>query len=120
MGFSHSTYFFYGVHVPRERYVTDSQHRETELLGAAIKSLNDPTKALGYITAGDYDQDELFLVTVPDGRDCEVDLGTFTVTHPHTDAGLIPEWDRLLANLIGVVGYEGLAEPGWIVVPDLS
>lgn len=117
MGYSYGTYHFYGVHVPREKYVTDSQQRETGFIDGVIKILNNPRHALGHVKAGEYDQEELFLCTVPNGDDIEAELGTFKATRPDTRAAEVAEWDQLLANLIGVIGYEGLDEPGWITVP---
>lgn len=120
MGIFHTTYFFYGVHVPREKYVTDRQYRETEFLDGVIRTIPDRRNILGHVTAGDYDSDELFLCASPKDDDIETELGTFKVVQSHTRAMEVTEWDRLLAQLIEKAGYEGLDEPGWIVVPDAS
>ena len=118
MGFSHSTYHFYGVHVPREQYHTDHQSRETDFIDATIRHTPELAGSdAGHITAGDYDRDELFLCVVPDGTDCEVSLGDWAVANRHTDTAA---FERQLSLLINALGYEGLGEPGWCVVPDIS
>lgn len=121
MGFSHSTYHFYGVHVPREQYHTDHPWRETEFIDATIKHTPELAGSdVGHITAGDYDRDELFLCVVPDDTSCEVALGSFAVTSHHLYGKDLPAWDRQLLLLIEALGYKDVGALGWHVVPDIS
>lgn len=118
MGFWHSTYHFFGIHVPQDKYQTTSQQQETEWLDAVIK--NTPGLSgtgLGYVTAGDYDRDELFLCVRPNGESTEVKLGNFAQV---TRESHRPEWHQLLLKFAEAAGYEGLDEPAYIVVPDVS
>ena len=118
MGFSHSTYHFYGVHVPEEKYQTEHQFREIDWLDAVIRHTPglDGIR-LGHITAGDYDADELFLCAVPENADVEVALGTWAVATPESHR---PEWDDQLKLLAEAAGYGDIGAPGWIVVRDCS
>lgn len=118
MGFSHSTYHFYGVHVPREQYRTDHQQRECEFIDATIKHTPELAGSdVGHITAGDYDLDELFLAVVPEGQSCLIKVGSFRI-HPATCSA--DTWDVQLGLLIHALGYKDVGEPGWCVVPDIS
>ncbi|AMD42747.1 hypothetical protein SEA_XKCD426_6 [Streptomyces phage Xkcd426] len=118
MGFSHSTYHFFGVHVPPKAYQTDHIQRESEWLDGVIRhtpGLNGT--GLGHLTAGDYDRDMLFLCVVPDGVSCEVELGQFGRA---TREAFSPEWNQLLRQLAEAAGYSDLDAPAWLVVPDVS
>lgn len=118
MGYSYGTYHFYGVHVPREQYRTDHLYDETDRLTEVVAT--GPTLSgvrVGYVTAGEYDEYELFLCVVPTGFDREVPLGEWRKTGPETHAQDIQAWDDLLHTLATVAEYEGLSEPGWITAP---
>lgn len=120
MGFSHSTYHFYGVHVPREHYHTDHQQRECEFIDATIKHTPELAGSdVGHITAGDYDRDELFLCVVPEGDYVEVDLGGFRVC-PVIPTEEVTGWYVQLNLLIEALGYKDVGQIGWYVVPDIS
>lgn len=115
MGYSYGTYHFFGVHVPQDRYQTDHQSRETDFLDGMIKHTPGLSgTGVGHITGGEYDRYELFLCVVPQGQSCEVKRGSFATV---TREAWSPEWIRLLKQLAEAAGYEGLAEPGWIVLP---
>ena len=127
MGYSHSTYHFYGVHVPKDQYETDHIGRETEWLDAVIGSVATPYDAsLGHITAGNYDRDELFLVAGPrfdpndESTHIEVRLGSWRRVDQARFQKDVAIWDDLLSKVVSAAGYTGLDKPGWIVVPDLS
>lgn len=115
MGFSRSTYFAYGVHVPIDGPAWEEGDRvQTEL--QRIKA-SGGCPDVGYLTAGNYDADMLFLVT----RSDEVDLGTFEHVTPQTaTADQLADWDRQLIAAAMALGYTDTSAPGWLVVPDLS
>lgn len=111
MGMYHSTYFAYGFQIPTVGMV-DLEDLDTQLQRHKEQHGGD----VGYLSAGDYDRDMVFLTT-----ECtEVDLGKFEIVTPQTHS---PEqyetWNKALraaAQSLGVVPRA----PGWIVVPDLS
>lgn len=80
MGMDYSAYHFYGVHVPREQWVGGyNAWSEGERLDPVIKDLGlgDGSVSVGWITAGDYDRDMLFLCVDIKGLDFEVRLGEY-------------------------------------------
>jgi len=117
MGMYHSTYFAYGVHVPpiEGKYAwAEAEHVEAEL-----PQHKEQSPDVGYLTAGDYDEDFLFLTT-----ECtEVDLGQWEHVTPqsHTPERLA-DWDRQLAAAVEALGYSDrdVSAPGWLCIPDLS
>ncbi|ATN93746.1 hypothetical protein SEA_ABT2GRADUATEX2_6 [Streptomyces phage Abt2graduatex2] len=117
MGFDHSTYHGFGVHVPRDRYQTGHIQSECEWLDAVIKHTKGlPPGLLGHLSAGDYDRDELFLIASTRNETLEVALGTFAVL-AEVDVTGRADALKLLAE---AAGYGELAEPGWLVIPDVS
>lgn len=116
MGFSHSTYAFVGVHVPRGQYEGDPG-QEAERLDELINDIPALRKqGVGHVTAGDYDRDELFLCWVPDGQSCEVKLGAWKAFGQQVPMNAFLAFERLAR----AAGYTGLAEPAFLVVPDCS
>lgn len=113
MGFSRSTYFAYGIRINTDQYAwEEADHAETEL--PKIKSA---CPDLGHLSAGDYDQDDFFLVT----RCNTVELGTFIHVTPQTATPeRIADWDRQLIAAAMALGYTDTSAPGWLVVPDCS
>lgn len=120
MGIFHAAYSFYGVHVPKDQQPSNHVWTEAERLDRLITAIGDDAKPVGHLTAGKYDRDELFLSVVPDGVHGQVDLGEWRSYPSHAYATDIPYWDRALALVIKAAGYEGLSDPGWMVVPDAS
>lgn len=121
MGYSTSTYMGYGVHVPAAQYDGYAWTESERLDNSGI--LRDPRlAAVGHLTAGDYDRDELFLIASDKDDKLEVELGSFMVVHPHTKAMQLPDWDQQLTRAWVAAGYNPAAmpEPGWIVTPDVS
>ena len=117
MGMYHSTYHAFGVHVPESKYLTRNIDNEGEWLDAVIRNTPElDGKHLGYLTAGAYDRDQLFLTVVGPGEDVDVELGRFMAL---ADVDVTGRADAIKA-LAGAAGYEGLSEPGWLVIPDLS
>lgn len=116
MGFFHSTYAFYGVHVPKDRWRTHHIHDETDLLDHIIPGmlLQD---VVTYVTAGAYDRDELFLAVKIPEMPVEVPLGDFLAV-PDTElpTGYLPALHAVAMK----AGYSSLDAPGWYVVPDMS
>lgn len=113
----HSTYAAYGVHVPREQYFTQHIQTEAEWLDVVIKNTPElKGQGLGHLSAGPYDRDELFLVLSPEGEDVEVVSELFRVLTDKEAAGRASK----IKALAKAAGYDGLAEPGWLVVPDES
>ena len=122
MGATHGTYAFFGVHIPRGMYQAGgNQTREIDWIEAVIdKTPRLNGQGLGYITAGEYDRDELFLTVraVDDTKSAEVELGTFR----RLDLVTPYAWTALLGLLVREAGYpqDVVWAPGWIVVPDHS
>lgn len=118
MGFSHSTYFAYGVHVESSNEYAD---RRADRIGKALTEHPDRTRFpdVGTLTAGDYDDNHLFLVT-----ECaEIPLGGFAHVIPqaHT-VEQAAEWTRQLTEAANVLGIppEQRSEAGWLCIPDVS
>lgn len=116
MGFSRSTYFAYGIEIPASGYPWQTaEHLETEL-----PKLKDQCPDVGFLQAGNYDEDMTFLVTKSE----EIELGTYEIVRP-ADVGdeQRADWDRQLAAAVSALGLADSPElkgPGWICVPDLS
>ena len=119
MGYRTSAYHFYGIHVPADQWVEDDHPvAEGERIDMIVRALAQDARDIGYVTAGDYDRDMLFLVASGDDDDLEVELGTFRCVSG--DQAARPEWDHRLRRVADAMGYELPGEPGWITVPDLS
>ena len=113
MGYYHSTYFAYGIHIP----IKGAPWAESERADENLPALKDRCPDVGHLSAGDYDRDHFFLVT----KCTEVDLGSFEHVTPNTaSADQLADWNRQLAIAAEVLGYTNASEPGWFVVPDLS
>lgn len=113
MGFSHSTYFAYGTHVPFNGHPGEEGERADTVLAGIKEQCPD----VGYLCAGAYDHDMYFLVT-----ECtEVDLGEFKhVTPQAADTERLANWNRQLSIAARALGYDDPGEPGWLTVPDMS
>lgn len=116
----YSAYHFYGAHVPRDWWFEPHPHREGDRLDAVIASygLSDRNACLAHLTAGEYDQDMLFLTVQLKGLDTEVKLGEFrrSPTLPVTR-----QWDMALRAVAAVAGYDPRKLVcGWITVLDCS
>lgn len=117
MGFSHSTYHGFGVHVPAAQYQTGHIQSECEWLDAVIRHTRGlDNRLLGHLSAGDYDRDQLFLIASETDETLEVELGSFMVLS-EVDVEGRAEAIKALAE---AAGYRDLAEPGWLIVPDVS
>ncbi|MFH9430257.1 hypothetical protein ACH4JZ_18440 [Streptomyces sp. NPDC017615] len=117
MGFHHSTYFAYGVHVeiPEDEYAPARAERINEQLLAAAERCPD----VGTLTAGAYDADRLFLATHCD----EVKLGYFAHVTPEAfPPEQVANWTHQLAQAVHALGIppEQHSAPGWICVPDMA
>ncbi|KAB7850180.1 hypothetical protein [Streptomyces mobaraensis] len=113
MGMHHSTYFAYGLHVTIDAHPWE----EAERVEAELARLNDRCPDVHHLAAGDYDNDQFFLVT----RCTEVTPGQFE----HITATTVPaerqaDWNRQLGEAAEALGYSRITEPGWLVVPDLG
>ena len=119
MGYSYGTHHFYGVHVPKAKYVTTCQSQEQEWIDAVIgkSSVLSGFPDLGHITSGEYDRHELFLCTIPRPEQADVELGQFLLVQAHTRAHDVARWGEQLKALADAAGYEGLGDPGWITSP---
>lgn len=113
MGMYHTTYVVYGVRVPEDRY---SAHvwEESDRLGEVIEALGSRADGVEYLSAGDYDDDRLFLCW---GRAKRVDLGDFM----KLDVQLVyaAQWDEAIALTADAAGYGELGHPTWLVVSDV-
>jgi len=118
MGDHYSVYHFYGVHVPRDQWSAQHLGTEAGLLDETIRAVNDIAPDVGWLAAGDYCQDALFLcISRPDGC-IEIELGKFLTVHPRN----VPDhdWDIQLTAVTRTMGYKELNRPEWIICPDLS
>jgi hypothetical protein len=115
MGFHHSTYFAYGVHVDTPGRVWEESEEHDKALAQHKAQCPD----VGTLTAGGYDDDGLFLVTQSD----EIKLGEYAHVTPDTHpAEQLADWNRQLteaADLLGIPADQ-LSDPGWFCVPDMS
>lgn len=102
MGMDTSAYLAYGFPI-------DDIDENT--LDSKLKAFKD----VGHLSAGDYDCNDLYLVTQCDNAD----LGTpEAVTIPGPDA--IAEWDATLnaaAEALGITDHE---PPTWLLIADVS
>jgi hypothetical protein len=113
MGYYQSAYFAYGLRIP----VDGPAWQESDRLDAELQKLKDRCPEVGYLTAGDYDRDMVFLVTKSD----EISLGKYgrgSETTPEQRAS----WDAQLAHAVHALGLADadLEPPGWLCIPDLS
>jgi len=113
MGYYHSTYFAYGIHIPLE----GPAWKEAERADERLPTIKADCPDVGHLEAGDYDRDHFFLTTKCDS----VDLGKFEHVTPQTASPeQIADWDRQLIAAAMALGYKDTSAPGWFVVPDLS
>lgn len=118
MGMSTSAYHFYGVNVPADQWLERWASAEGERLDVAISAVKDQAPDVGWLTAGGYDRDMLFLCIRQEGVSTEVELGTFKVVRPSVSPD--PGWDAQLLAVVQSMGYRQTGAPGWITVPDVS
>ncbi|MFH9413991.1 hypothetical protein [Streptomyces rochei] len=116
MGYYHSTYFAYGIHIP----LPDGTPAwtETDRIDTELTKLKDRCPDVGHLEAGHYDADMVFLVTKAD----TIPLGQYGRASTAT-AEQRANWDLQLANAVHALGYSNIPDldaPGWICVPDLS
>lgn len=117
MGMSTSAYHFYGVNVPADQWLERWASAEGERLDVAISAVKDQAPEVGWLSAGDYDRDMLFLCIRQEGVSAEVPLGEFLVGGSRAeDLG----WDAQLLAVVQSMGYRQTGIPGWITVPDVS
>lgn len=117
MGMYHTTYFAYGIHVPliEGRYAwAEAEHCDITLL-----QHKEQFPDVRYLTAGDYDEDCLFITT-----QCRaVEYGEWVHVTPQTHTGVqLAEWNRQLCAAVEALGYgdRDVSAPGWLCVADLS
>ncbi|MFI6860166.1 hypothetical protein ACIBKZ_09670 [Streptomyces sp. NPDC050421] len=117
MGFSHSTYFAYGMPVETDAPTWAEEDRITKALADHPDRPQFPK--VRTLSAGDYDRDRLFLVT-----ECkEIALGGFAHVIPQArTVEQAAEWTRQLTAAARVLGIppEQRSEPGWLCIPDVS
>lgn len=118
MGMYTSAYHFYGVHVPKDQWSQDWAAAEGELIDTALQAVSDLAPDVRYITAGNYDQDMLFLAIHQPGIPTEVPVGEFVKITERNVRNL--GWDAQLWAVIQAMGYKDIDVPGWIFVPDVS
>ncbi|MDK0520366.1 hypothetical protein [Streptomyces sp. ML-6] len=114
MGYITSTYLAYGLRIPTDAH----PWHESGRIDAGLTTIRDLCPDVGHLTAGQYDQDMVFLVT----QYTEIELGTYGRTTTAT-AEQVADWNRQLANAVDHLGYghiRDLDAPGWIAIPDVS
>ena len=113
MGMYHTTYFAFGGKIADNAFEHMDLVEKFEPEGEfhAVLSSYD----VGYLIAGDYDRDKLFLTTA-----CEsVDLGKYMRVSPDVH-GVEADWTHNLQMVADEIGVELLENPAWFVVLDLS
>lgn len=118
MGFQTSAYHFYGVHVPKDQWSHAWASHEAELLDRVIAVVKDLAPDVRSITAGDYDDDMLFLSIIRPGVSAVIRLGEFRAVTWSAEGD--PSWDEQLHVVVRDMGYARVSPPGWITVPDVS
>lgn len=118
MGYSTSARYFYGVHIPTHEWTDRWADAEGERLDPVIHAVADLAPDVMHLTAGEYDQDMLFLVIHRPGFLTEVPIGEFVkiVSEKSRDLG----WDAQLTAVVQAMGYKDVDSPGWIFLPDVS
>lgn len=125
MGFGHEAYVAYGVRIPVNPYHYHSNEDHLFADEQVTKALSVPTvKAacpdVGYLQAGNYDQDHFFLVTKCESAGYEP---KFLDDMANSTENEELSWERQILHLIEVMGWSGLADsyqPGWFIIADLS
>lgn len=123
MGFSYGSYVAYGVHVPYEQFTGRHVWAESDRVQEVLNDNRDVLPDVRYLTAGQYDDDFLFLTINTDGdEDSEVELGQFRRLNPTVDPMKMDDWNAQLKRAIQALDYNPSAfdEPSWLVVPDMS
>lgn len=116
MGFSHSTYLAYGVRIEdTPSWVMEEKKLNEHPPAEGEREMSNDR--VGFLHAGDYDEDMTFLVTY-----CEsVNLGSYyRVPDPLDDAAKRALWDENIAWAVKHNGFLPAGEPVWFVVPDCS
>lgn len=114
MGMYHETYFAFGAKINDNAYSVMSLIEEFEGGGRYNQLLG--AHGVGWLMAGNYDNDRLFLTTY-----CEsVDLGKYVRVDPGLMEHRKTDWTRNLQVVAKEIGVELLEEPSWFVIPDLS
>ena len=111
MGFYHSAYFAYGVHVPD----IDINDLEEKLYDHTQQHGGD----VGYLDAGSYDRNMTFLVT----HCFTATLGQHkTVTPGDFGTDTVQSWNDQLRAAATALGFDDtkVSTPGWMLIPDVS
>jgi hypothetical protein len=112
MSIDRTTYAFIGVHVPASQYGDRYVGDETDRLDDVIRDFG--VAGLGHLTAGPYDEDELFLVV---GEAYEVEPGEFLKLDSRP---ISPEAVVAVNELAARAGYGDIGPVGWIVVSHVG
>lgn len=123
MGMSYDAYVLYGLHVPRTEHGTAHVWAEQRRVEYAIDAGRDALPDIHTLAVGNYDRDQLFIMAdVEPDKDPLVELGTHLRLDASMTAVTKDRLDSQLARALQLLGYDpaAFAEPGWIVVPDLS
>jgi hypothetical protein len=114
MGIDYTTYAFYGVHIPKELWTERDAGSEADLVQALLEENSLSLADVGYMQAGSYDDDMLFLVA---GGATESELGSFGRFDLDMGARRA-RFDGLLSLLVSAMGYDTskLDPPSYISV----
>ena len=122
MGYSTSAYAFYGVHIPRELWTEGHVAAEADVVQAVLAANRETLPDVGYLMAGDYDRDMLFLTAgVASDESVEVELGSFR-RYEAVNSHRLMKLTGQLNKAAQLLGYDVLEldPPAYIVVPDYS
>lgn len=110
----HSAYFAFGAKIAENAYDSGIDFEEFEGGGRWNATLF--SYDVGWLMAGNYDRDKLFLTTY-----CEsVDLGSYARVDPFSLGHQENDWKHNLQMVADECGFELLEEPAWFFIPDLS
>jgi hypothetical protein len=99
-----SAFLAYGMRLPAG---TSTAHVQAAIHGNV--------NGVGYVEAGPYDQDSLFLTTYFESAS-PGSPKTIDAPEPHAD------WDRALRHAAELIGFDfsDLEEPAWLLIADIS
>ncbi len=122
MSYSTRAYAFYGCNVPRDLWADNHVWAEADRTQDVLSANRAELPDVGYLTAGPYDNDFLFLTGhVTPGEHAEVELGEFLVFEAANSQRLM-QLTVQLRRAVELLGYDlaSVPAPAYIVVPDYS
>jgi len=112
MGMQHSTYFAFGAKIAQDAYAVDWEELEPGGIWHPTLMAYD----VGFLMAGDYDRDMMFLTSY-----CKrVEPGWYERINAFEINIQVLGCQHNLRSVAAEIGHPLIEEPSWFVVPDLS